>query len=433
MVKLVIEASAEEFEAGLNAAYNKNKNKISVPGFRKGKAPRKMIEQLYGSQIFFEDAANEIIPDAYADAAKESGLDIVSQPKVSIEQLEAGKPFIFAAEVAVRPEVELGEYKGVEVTKADAEVTDADVEEELKKVQDQNSRTVSVEDRAVKDGDMPVIDFEGFKKQVQRMIDGGVQALLVNGTTGETATITIEDEFKLLDLTLELAKGTGVKVICGAGSNDTQTALKKARYAKEKGADAILVVTPYYNKTSQRGLIQHYTTIADAVDIPMILYNVPGRTGLNISVDTVVELAKHKNIQAMKDATDNIAYAMEVLAKTADLDFDLYSGCDDNILPFMAAGGKGVISVTSNLYPEVVEKLTQLILKGNIKEAQPLAYALDPISRLLFIDVNPIMPKAALAKMGVCGEHLRLPLITTTDENKKALFDAMDEFEKLGY
>ena len=180
MVKLVIVASAEEFEAGLNAAYNKNKNKISVPGFRKGKAPRKMIEQLYGSQIFFEDAANEIIPDAYADAAKESGLDIVSQPKVSIEQLEAGKPFIFAAEVAVRPEVELGEYKGVEVTKADAEVTDADVEEELKKVQDQNSRTVSVEDRAVKDGDMTVIDFEGF-------IDGEA----FDGGKGENYPLTI--------------------------------------------------------------------------------------------------------------------------------------------------------------------------------------------------------------------------------------------------
>ena len=180
MVKLVIEASAEEFEAGLNAAYNKNKNKISVPGFRKGKAPRKMIEQLYGSQIFFEDEANEIIPDAYADAAKESGLDIVSQPKVSIEQLEAGKPFIFAAEVAVRPEVELGEYKGVEVTKADAEVTDADVEEELKKVQDQNSRTVSVEDRAVKDGDMTVIDFEGF-------IDGEA----FEGGKGENYPLTI--------------------------------------------------------------------------------------------------------------------------------------------------------------------------------------------------------------------------------------------------
>ena len=277
------------------------------------------------------------------------------------------------------------------------------------------------------------IDYEGFKRQVQRMIDGGVQALLVNGTTGETATITIEEEFELFDIVMEMAKGTGIKVICGAGSNDTQTALKKARDAKEKGADAILVVTPYYNKTSQRGLIQHYTTIADEVDIPMILYNVPGRTGLNIAVDTVVELAKHKNIQAMKDATDNIAYAMEVMTKTADLDFDMYSGCDDNILPFMAAGGKGVISVTSNIYPKQVEKLTQMILKGDLENARKLAYALDPVSRNLFIDVNPIMPKAALAKMGVCGEQVRLPLIPTTQDNKKKLFDAMDAFEKLGY
>ena len=278
------------------------------------------------------------------------------------------------------------------------------------------------------------IDFEGFKKQVQRMIDGGVQALLVNGTTGETATITIEDEFKLLDLTLELAKGTGVKVICGAGSNDTQTALKKARYAKEKGADAILVVTPYYNKTSQRGLIQHYTTIADAVDIPMILYNVPGRTGLNISVDTVVELAKHKNIQAMKDATDNIAYAMEVLAKTADMDFDLYSGCDDNILPFIAAGGKGVISVLSNLYPRETEMFAQAALKGDLELARKMAYDLNDVSKYLFIDVNPIMPKAALKHMGVIeSDMLRQPLIPTTEENKKLLFDAMKEFESKGY
>lgn len=277
------------------------------------------------------------------------------------------------------------------------------------------------------------IDYEGFKRQVQRMIDGGVQALLVNGTTGETATITIEEEFKLFDIVMEMAKGTGIKVICGAGSNDTATALKKARYAKKKGADAILVVTPYYNKTSQRGLIQHYTTIADEVDIPMILYNVPGRTGMNITVDTVVELAKHKNIQAMKDATDNIAYAMEVMTKTADLDFDMYSGCDDNILPFMAAGGKGVISVTSNIYPEAVEKLTQMILNNDLVNARKLAYALDPVSRLLFADVNPIMPKAALAKLGVCGEQVRMPLITTTDANKKALFDAMEKFEKMGY
>lgn len=180
MVKLVIEATAEEFEAGLNTAFNKNKNKISVPGFRKGKAPRKMVEKLYGTEIFYEDAANAIIPDAYAKAADESELEIVSQPKINVVQIEAGKPFIFEAVVAVKPEVELGQYKGVEVEKCDTEVTDADVEEELKKVQDQNSRTVSVEDRAVKDGDMTVIDFEGF-------IDGEA----FDGGKGENYPLTI--------------------------------------------------------------------------------------------------------------------------------------------------------------------------------------------------------------------------------------------------
>ena len=162
MVKLVIESTAEEFEAGLNTANNKNKSKISLPGFRKGKAPRKMIEKMYGAEVFYEDAANSIIPDAYAKAADECGLELVSQPKINVTQLEAGKPFIFEAVVATKPEVELGQYKGVEVTKADTEATDADVEEELKRVQEQNSRTVAVTDRAVKDGDNTVIDFEGF-------------------------------------------------------------------------------------------------------------------------------------------------------------------------------------------------------------------------------------------------------------------------------
>ena len=180
MVKLVIEATAEEFEAGLNTAYNKSKSKINVPGFRKGKAPRKIIEQLYGQEVFFEDAANAIIPDAYAKACIESELDIVSQPKISVTQLEKGKPFVFEAEVAVRPEVELGNYKGVEVSKVDTEVTDTDVEEEIKKVAEQNSRTITVEDRAVKDGDMTVIDFEGF-------IDGEA----FEGGKGENYPLTI--------------------------------------------------------------------------------------------------------------------------------------------------------------------------------------------------------------------------------------------------
>lgn len=278
------------------------------------------------------------------------------------------------------------------------------------------------------------IDYEGYKRQVQRMIDGGVKALLVNGTTGEPATIDIEDEFELTKITVEMAKGTGVKVIVGAGSNYTAQAIRKAKFNAEAGADANLVVTPYYNKTSQRGLIEHYKAVAAASNLPLIMYNVPGRTGMKISVDTVVELAKVPNIVAMKDATDDIAYAMEVLTRTKDMDFDLYSGCDDNILPFIAAGGKGVISVLSNLYPRETEMFAQAALKGDLELARKMAYDLNDVSKYLFIDVNPIMPKAALKYMGVIeSDMLRQPLIPTTEENKKLLFDAMKEFESKGY
>ena len=278
------------------------------------------------------------------------------------------------------------------------------------------------------------IDYEGYKRQVQRMIDGGVKALLVNGTTGEPATIDIEDEFELTKITVEMAKGTGVKVIVGAGSNYTAQAIRKAKFNAEAGADANLVVTPYYNKTSQRGLIEHYKAVAAASDLPLIMYNVPGRTGMKISVDTVVELAKVPNIVAMKDATDDIAYAMEVLTRTKDMDFDLYSGCDDNILPFIAAGGKGVISVLSNLYPRETEMFAQAALKGDLELARKMAYDLNDVSKYLFIDVNPIMPKAALKHMGVIeSDMLRQPLIPTTEENMKLLFDAMKEFESKGY
>ena len=278
------------------------------------------------------------------------------------------------------------------------------------------------------------IDYEGYKRQVQRMIDGGVKALLVNGTTGEPATIDIEDEFELTKITVEMAKGTGVKVIAGAGSNYTAQAIRKAKFNAEAGADANLVVTPYYNKTSQRGLIEHYKAVAAASDLPLIMYNVPGRTGMKISVDTVVELAKVPNIVAMKDATDDIAYAMEVLTRTKDMDFDLYSGCDNNILPFIAAGGKGVISVLSNLYPRETEMFAQAALKGDLELARKMAYDLNDVSKYLFIDVNPIMPKAALKHMGVIeSDMLRQPLIPTTEENKKLLFDAMKEFESKGY
>lgn len=162
MAKLTIETSAEEFEAAVEKSYQKNKSKLSVQGFRKGKAPRKMIEKMYGAGIFFEDAANILIPDAYAKAAKESELEIVSQPNIDIVQIEAGKPFIFTAEVAVKPEVELGTYKGVEVEKSDVEVTEEEVTAELDRVREQNARTLTIEDRAVQDKDIATIDFEGF-------------------------------------------------------------------------------------------------------------------------------------------------------------------------------------------------------------------------------------------------------------------------------
>ena len=180
MVKLMIESTAEEFESGIQQAYNKNKSKMNVQGFRKGKAPRKMIEKMYGVEIFFEDAANAIIPDAYAAAAEECGLNIVSQPKIDVAQLEKDKPFIFSAEVAVKPEVEIGQYKGVEVAKVEVTVTDEDIKEELDKVREQNSRTVSVEDRAVADQDMTVIDFDGF-------VDG----VAFEGGKGENYSLTI--------------------------------------------------------------------------------------------------------------------------------------------------------------------------------------------------------------------------------------------------
>ena len=180
MAKLTIEVSAEELEKAIQGAYLKNKNKINIPGFRKGKAPRKMIEQMYGKEVFYEDAANALIPEAYEKALEECTEEIVSSPKVDVTQLEAGKPFIFTAEVALKPEVTLGTYKGVKVAKAEVEVTDAEVDAEIEKEREKNSRTVSVTDRAVKDGDMTVIDFEGF-------VDG----VAFEGGKGENYPLTI--------------------------------------------------------------------------------------------------------------------------------------------------------------------------------------------------------------------------------------------------
>ncbi len=276
------------------------------------------------------------------------------------------------------------------------------------------------------------VDYEQFAELVEKTISGGVQAILVNGTTGEASTLTTEEEHELIRVAIKVNQGR-VPVIAGTGSNDTRHALQESMVAKELGVDALLLVTPYYNKSSQRGLIEHFTTIANAVQMPVILYNIPGRTGVNINVDTAVELAKNPYIVAMKEASANMAYTMEVLAKTKDMDFTLYSGEDALILPFIAAGGKGVISVLSNVYPRECQMLCEYALNGELDKAQALCFDLHEVCRTLFIDINPIPVKAALNKQGICGEYYRLPLIPTTDSNRQALYQAMDEFEKKGY
>lgn len=277
------------------------------------------------------------------------------------------------------------------------------------------------------------VNYDEYRVLVQKCVDAGVPAIVVNGTTGEASTLTIEEEHHLIKIALEIAKGK-CKVIAGTGSNDTLYALKQSQEVEALGVDGLLIVTPYYNKTSQRGLLNHYKMIADNVNIPIILYNVPGRTGMNISEEVVIELAKHKNIVGIKDATANMSYAMKILTLTQDIeDFEVYSGNDDIILPMMAAGAKGVISVVSNVYPRETELLCRYILDGKMEEARQLAYDLSDVNIQLFSDVNPINVKAALAKQGICQETLRLPLIPTTEDKKQKLYDAMEAFEKKGY
>lgn len=277
------------------------------------------------------------------------------------------------------------------------------------------------------------VNYDDFEKLVKKCLDGGVSAIVVNGTTAEASTLTKEEKHKLVEIAVRLAKGK-CKIIVGAGSNNTQSALDESLAVEKLGADALLLVTPYYNKTSQRGLIAHYETIANAVHIPIILYNVPSRTGVNISEDVVYKLAQHKNIIGLKDATGNMSYTMNVLSMTRNIsDFAVYSGNDDLILPMMAAGSKGVISVVSNVYPRETELLCRFILNGQIEEAKKLAYDLEQVNIHLFTDVNPINAKAALCKQGVCKETLRLPLIPTTNDKKEALYQAMKEFESKGY
>lgn len=267
------------------------------------------------------------------------------------------------------------------------------------------------------------VDFEGLKKLIDFQVDNGTDAIIICGTTGESSTLSDEEHRDCIRCAVEHTHNR-IPVIAGTGSNDTKYAIELSREAQELGADGLLLVTPYYNKCTQRGLIAHYTAIADSVDIPIILYNVPSRTGVAIDVATVKALGQHKNIVAVKEASGNIGYTAKLAAQCGDL-VDIYSGNDDMIVPIMSLGGKGVISVLSNVMPKETHQMTQYCLDNNFVAAAKLQLEYLNLINKLFIEVNPIPVKDALNQMGMPSGPCRMPLYEMSDEHKAALHDAL--------
>ena len=276
------------------------------------------------------------------------------------------------------------------------------------------------------------LDLDAFDRLIHFLVDNGSQALVINGTTGESPTLTAEEKVTLIEHAVKIANHR-VPIIAGTGTNNTAASIKASQEAKAAGADGLLLVTPYYNKASQKSLKAHFEAIVNAVELPAILYNVPGRTGMTIAVDTLVELAKHPYIVGIKDATGNTAYTMEVLAKTQDLDFVVYSGEDGLILPMLASGVMGVISVIGNVFPKATQHSCELIFNQQLEEARKVAYDLAKMNQLLFADVNPIPVKACMAHLGYGDNVLRLPLMKADQALEEKLYACMDELVKKGY
>ena len=271
------------------------------------------------------------------------------------------------------------------------------------------------------------IDYEALGRLIEFQIENGINAIVVMGTTGENATIEPEDQKKVIAYTVEkVAKR--VPVIAGTGTNNTDHVLHNTRNACEVGADAILVVTPYYNKATQNGLYKHFTTIADASTVPMIVYNVPGRTGCNLLPKTVARLAEHPNIVGIKEATGNMAQMVEIMQLCGDK-IDVYSGEDALTVPMMAMGAAGTISVLSNVCPKESVAMTDACKAGDFKTAAALQCKLLPLINCLFSQVNPIPVKAAVAAMGICEDYLRLPLTNMEEPYRTAMYE---EMRKLG-
>ncbi len=272
------------------------------------------------------------------------------------------------------------------------------------------------------------INYAEFGRMLDFQVANSADAVIVCGTTGEASTMTDEEHIECIRYAVERINKR-IPVIAGTGSNDTGYAIELSKEAQKVGADALLQVTPYYNKTSQRGLAKHFLSIADAVNIPIVLYNVPSRTGMSISIDTYKECAQHKNIVATKEASGNMGLMVQIAAYT---DLDIYSGNDDEVLPCLALGGKGVISVTSNLMPQEKHDEVALFLAGKHTEAMDIQREILAFEKALFMDVNPIPVKEALNIMGFnCGE-CRLPLVSMTDAQKAALKAEMEPLGLVG-
>ena len=267
------------------------------------------------------------------------------------------------------------------------------------------------------------IDYVQFARLIDWQIEEGIDAIVVVGTTGEGSTLTDAEHKDAISFCVKRVAGR-VPVIAGTGSNDTAYAIEMTQYAEAAGADAVLLVTPYYNKATQRGLIESFRAIADSANIPCILYNVPSRTGCNLTPKSAAELAKHPNIVAIKEASGNISQIAELVSLVGD-DMDVYSGNDDQIIPIMSLGGKGVISVLSNIMPKETSRMCRLFDEGDLKGARDIQLRLLPLIDALFCEVNPIPVKAAVSAMGFGENYLRLPLTPMESENEKKLLSLM--------
>ena len=271
------------------------------------------------------------------------------------------------------------------------------------------------------------INFEELRKMIEFQILEGVDSLIICGTTGESSTMSTEEKKSVIEFSVKIANGR-VPVIAGTGGNNTKEAIAMSKYAESAGVDGLLLVTPYYNKTTQKGLITHFTKIADSVNIPIILYSVQSRTGMNIEPKTCLELSKVPNIVGVKEASGNISQVAEI-AKLCQDELSIYSGNDDQIVPVLSLGGLGVISVLSNVYPKFVHTMVMDYLTGNWQKACSSQLNALPLIKALFSEVNPIPVKYALNQIGFDYGIPRLPLVELSDENKKRINSALKNFD----